>query len=487
VLFAGLHYWANRAMHEQVLDCLAAADPGGAQYNYFFDVMSVHFYSRSDNTYTMVNEIKENMAARGMDDHPIWLTETGAPIYGDDWPGVNNLGKGDNYLTIDQEAAYTIQSYANALAAGVQRYYFFRAHDADMGEPFGLIRNDQSLRPAYVAYQVAAQYLRGENQVTRVTTPSGDATRVSLWGTPQGKISVLWNRTPHPVTYTLPAAMPTATLIDRLGVTQTVSAEGGNYALSLPVATANLVSNPADYIVGGDPLIIIETDTLSPTSALNPLPPVNWGADIILTWSSDDAGSGVWYTEIQSSTLPGGPWTTFVSTATQGVTQTVYSGEHDVTYYFRARARDNVGNWEPWPTSSEVSTTVDNRFLLDWSVEALFNDSNRNGLWDQGTAGSSSLTLKPEVQLDDVSMRFVDQAGDVVSSTIGSSWRYSSTLPLGTYTFIAQWQDLDGESWIRFERLLLDGETNPVLRVYESLGLWPRQDIYLPLLRRDAR
>jgi hypothetical protein len=482
VLFAGLHYWADPAMYTQVLDCLAAADPGGAAQHYFFDVMSVHFYSRSDNTYDMVNLIKDAMVARGMGDHPVWLTETGAPLYGDASPGRQPLNKGDNFLSINEEAAYVIQSYANALAAGVERYYFFRAHDADMGEPHGLIRNDQSLRPAYVAYQVAARYLRQGNQATREI--KNGVSHVSLWGTPQGKISVLWNRTPNPLTYTLPAAMPAATLIDRWGVTQTISATNDVYSLPLPVATANLVSASSDYIVGGDPLILVETDVVSPTSALAPLPLVNQGTPITLTWTASDAGSGVWYTEIQVGTSPTGPWTTFAGLSqTVGSTQTVYYGEHDVTYYFRARARDKVGNWELWPASFEVSTTVDADTELHWYVGTLFNDSNQNGIWDKGSGSGS---LKPEIALADVSLRFVDQDLNVITSTIGASWRFTETLLPGTYTFIAQWQDAEGDDWGHAQSLTLDGLVDPLYApISDTIGLLPRQKIYLPVVLAD--
>jgi hypothetical protein len=477
VLFAGLHYWADPDMYTQVLDCLATADPGGTEHNYFFDVMSVHFYSRSDNTYDMINLIKSEMATRGMSDHPIWLTETGAPIYGDASPGRPTLNKGDNFLSIDEGAAYVIQSYANALAAGVERYYVFRAHDADMFEPHGLIRNDKSLRPAYVAYQVAAQYLKGENQATRVITDG--VTRVSLWGTPQGKISVLWNRTPNPVSYTLPAAMPTALLIDRWGMTQMINATNGVYTLPLAVATANLVSDPSDYIVGGDPLVLIETDTVTPTSYLAPLPAVNQGIPITLTWTTSDTGSGVWYTEIQASTSPTGPWTTVAGLEqTQAVTQAVYRSPYDTTYYFRARARDKVGNWEPWPASFEVSTTVDADTQLHWTVGTLFNDSNRNGLWDRDPGTG---TLKPEITLTHVSMRFVDEDWHVITSVISNSWQFSATLRPGTYTFVAEWEDALGDGWLRFESVTLDGTVDPLSRIFDPLGLLPRQTIYLPI------
>jgi hypothetical protein len=426
----------------------------------------------------MINLIRSGMAARGMADHPIWLTETGAPLYGDASPGQPVLPKADNYLSVDEEAAYTLQSYSNALASGVERYYFFRAHDADMLEPHGLMRNDASVRPAYVAYQVAAQVLKGENQATRAQ--SEDATRVSLWGTPRGKVSVLWNRTPNPVTYTLEAALPTATRVDRWGVTTTISATQGYYTVSLPVATANLVSDPDDYIVGGDPLILIETDTLSPTSALAPLPAVTKGSTITLTWTATDTGSGVWYTEIQRGVSPAGPWETVTGLGqARGTTQTLLLGDNGATYYFRARARDRVGNWEPWPVSFDVSTTVDSDTELHWEIQALFNDNNRNGVWDPPGTGS----LKPEIALSGVALRFVDAAGQTITSVVSNSWRFTRTLLPGSYRFVAQWEDPDGGHWDYVEHLYADGLVDPLYAPSSPLvGLLRHERIYLPLV-----
>jgi hypothetical protein len=477
VLFGGLHYWANPDFYKEVLDCLAAADPGGFQHNHFFDVMSVHLYSRSDQPYHVVNVLKSDLTARGMNQHPIWLTESGAPLYGDASPGQLPLDKHDYYVSVDEQAAYVIQSYANALAAGVERYYLFRAHDYDMWEPFGLIRNDQSLRPAYVAYQVAAEYLQGENQVTRVSTEQ--ATRVSLWGTPRGKVSVLWNRTPNPVTYTLAAAMPTAMLVDRWGTTRQVSAVNNVYDLPLPAATANLVSNPNDYFVGGAPLIVIETDTDLPTSHLAPLPEVHQRSAITLTWTAEDASSGIWYTVVQASTFPDGPWTTIASwPQTQTVSQTVYYGEPGTTYYFRVRARDRVGNWEPWSPSYDARTTIGAAIELRWGIDRLFNDSNRNGQWDL----SPSISTKPEITLTHVSMRFLDERWDISTATVGGSWHFTETLAIGSYTFIAEWTDSDGTDWLYLEPIELDGTENPRYAPHTTtIGLLPRHGSYLPI------
>ncbi|MEA3340383.1 MAG: hypothetical protein U9R15_10495, partial [Chloroflexota bacterium] len=218
VLFGGLHYWANTSYYRWVLNTLGD-DPAAPSNNYFFDVMSVHLYSRSDSIYDEVANIRSGMTTYNVGDHPIWLTETGVPVWGD-LPESNPKPKYDYAATQDEAAAYLIQSYANAWAADVERYFFFRTNDENMSEYFGLIRNDHTLRPAYVAYQVANTYLISPTLVARETT--GSHRRVTLWGTPRGKASVLWNNGPTASDYTLPAVIETATLVDRLGTTQTI-------------------------------------------------------------------------------------------------------------------------------------------------------------------------------------------------------------------------------------------------------------------------
>jgi hypothetical protein len=274
--------------------------------------------------------------------------------------------------------------------------------------------------------------------------------------------------------------MPSATLVDRWGATQSINAVNGFYTLTLPVATANLVISPTDYIVGGDPLILVETDVVSPTSALQPLPPLTQGSAITLTWTASDTQSGVWCLQIQSSTAPDGPWTTVASlNETQGVTQTVVHIDQNATFYFRARARDRVGNWEPWPPGYEVSTDVDANTELRWQVDALYNDSDRNGVWDP-PGGSGS--LKPEITLTHVSMRFMGPDWQVITSAISNSWQFTRTVLPGTYTFIARWRDEGGDDWMAVDPVVIDGAVDPLYApISRTVGLLPSQALFLPI------
>jgi hypothetical protein len=161
------------------------------------------------------------------------------------------------------------------------------------------------------------------------------------------------------------------------------------------------------------------------------------------------------------------------------VTETVYRAERDGTLYFRARARDRVGNWEPWPASFEVSTTVDVSTELRWRIDTLFNDSNRNGEWDRVVSG----TLKPEITLTHVSMRFVDEDWHTIASVVSDSWSFTETLMPGTFTFMAEWEDADGDDWIVIEQWELDGTVDPLVApLSTTVGLLPRWDHFLPLI-----
>ncbi|MEE9617132.1 MAG: hypothetical protein V3T90_09015 [Anaerolineae bacterium] len=474
VLFGGLHYWLNTDYYKWVLNVLNG-DPAAPQNNHFFDVMSVHLYSRSSNTYDEVRNIRNGMSAYDVGDHPIWLTETGVPVWGDDL--VDPKPKYDYAATQDEAAAYVIQSYANSWASDVERYFFFRTHDADMGEHFGLIRNDHSLRPAYVAYQVATTYLVSPTFTTRVISASD--LNVTLWGTPRGKVSVLWNESPATGVYTLPAAMPTATLVDRWGVTETTTATGDVYTFTLPGATANRPSpNQNDYIIGGDPLIVIETETPSepPTSTVHSLPEVTYSPTFTVTWEGQDNQSGVWGYDVQVRDDASGEWDNWLH-LTPG-TSGQFTGQHGHTYYFRSRATDNVGNREAWPEEPQTHTTLDLSSTLHLSIGAFFADDNRNDTRD------ISGTVTTEITLAQVALRFLDETGqDVVSPTVGSSsWAFTTTVYAGqTYQLWATSAD--------HKRILsftwpLGGEVYTDTR--PELGLWPITRSYLPLVLRGG-
>jgi hypothetical protein len=486
VLFAGLHYWADPTYFERVLDILND-DPTAPDNDHFFDVMSVHLYSRASTTHDVVNQIRGRMNVY-VPGHPIWLTETGVPVYDGAYPGLRS-----QYSATEVEAAgYLIQSYANAIAAGVGRYHWFRVHDDVMDEHFGLTHDENYLRPSYVAYQVATTYLISPTFVTRA--PTGSNVRVTLWGTPRGKVSALWNKSPVTGVYTLPAALPTATFVDRQGVTRTVTAtnvltgtaEYTVYTATLPGATARVVSDPDDYFIGGDPLIIVESETVNrpPTSTVRPLPETTSTLTFTVTWEGWDNQSGIWLYDVQSRDGASGEWADWQHSTT--VTSSQFAGQQGHTYYFRARATDRVGNREAWPEEPQAYTTLNPSATLAISVGTFFADENRNGRWDDPITGTGSILFE-EITLTQVSLRLLDGTGnDVFTPIVTSPWVYTATMYyIGRPYHV--WATSAGDAYMRVLPVTATWSTSGKVftRTYDVLGLWPTERIYLPFVLRD--
>jgi len=463
VLFGGLHYWANQDYYWWVLSQLHS-DPGAASNNHFFDVMSVHMYSRSENAYSVITSIRARMANYGVDDHPIWLTETGVPVWGDA-PAYNP--KYDYAATRGEAAAYVIQSYANAWAAGVERYFFFRTNDQDMTEYFGLIRNDKSPRPSYTAYQVAVTYLVTPTFVTRKA--EGAVMRVTLWNTPRGRVDVLWNQTPTVTVYVRPAAAITATVVDRWGNASVVSAVGGVYTFTLPGATANLASNPNDYIIGGNPLIVIEAESLNelPTSTLHALPETVYSTTFTVTWEGWDSESGVWAYDVQVRDGESGAWEDWLQM--EPATSAQFTGEDGHTYYFRCRAVDGVGHREAWPEQPQAYTTVDLTKTLYFSVTTFFADDDQNDIFSPTS----------EITLTQVTLQLFDTSGrDVISPIVGNA--FTATVEAGQlYTLL-----LESGDYMRILKFSCPYGETACVESYSELGLWPVTRVYLPLALR---
>ncbi len=483
VLFGGIAYYEKPNFYRWVLAQLKN-DPEAPTHNYFFDAMAVHLYSRSSSIYDVTLTIRSGMR-EFVPDRPIWLTETGVPVW-DDEAVISPTAPYTWSATMDEAAAFVLQSYANARAVGIQRYFYFRAHDDycdknrdgdcsdpgidyGMGELFGLVRDDRSLRPAYVAYQVATTYLVSPTMVTSVNYPGG-IRRVTFWGTPRGKVSVLWNTVPTPTVFSYPATLPTATLVDQQGITRTITPSDNVYPISLPGATANNGLNSGDYIIGGETVLVIETDTVPPTATIRSVD-ASAAPTVTVSWEGTDDMAGIWLYDVQVRE-DAGAWATWLTLTT--TTTSTYRAPRTGTWCFRARSWDRVGNRGDW--SPEVCAAVTLTRTVHLKVDAVFGDADGDGI--QG-AGEPVLTA---------TLRLLDPAGaDAVSPAVGTSWEFTATLPVEVYTLEAVpegWPSLP-PGWLPRRLPVQVTSGTGVQEISLPVGLLPhRASVYLPLIAR---
>jgi hypothetical protein len=286
IVMAGFTYWwdkeAGRPQYfQRVLDALAT-DPNAARNNWYFDVVDAHTYGNPLNSYTVPLVFRRIMREKGFE-KPIWVIESNVLVKNDTRVGA---GEGPFRASMDEQASYVIQAMALARASGVQRYSIYKIvdeHPENEDEYWGLTRNDGSVRPSYLAYQVAARYFQGVRSATYSwsgsqvppTPAEVDALLASnanrfQWPWPgpintvvlereAQRITVVWNASPQPMDLAVPARASAAQLVDKLGQVTPLTATNGVYNLRLEPSQNN--SDPRDptlYLVGGSPLIIVE-------------------------------------------------------------------------------------------------------------------------------------------------------------------------------------------------------------------------------------
>ena len=187
-------------------------------------------------------------------DKPLWLTETNAaPSTDPAWPVPNPTFA----ITLDEQAHFIIQSMAMALAAGANRVAIYKMADvpADRAanpEPFGLVRQDGSRRPAFSAFQVGASYLAGFTEAA-LTERNDLYTLVTVKRGDSGWTTVAWTRQPSPQKISVPAHANQATLVNWNGSKQTITARDGKYEIEIAGATCT-----GGCLIGGAPRLIVE-------------------------------------------------------------------------------------------------------------------------------------------------------------------------------------------------------------------------------------
>jgi Glycosyl hydrolase family 10 len=252
VLVAGLMYWGDPAFLEDLLR-LGQEDPEAAANRFFFDGIAWHVYSRPTDVFDRVQRSRL-LLQKYVGQKTIWVNEGNLPVWSES--PMNDYQRFPLSGTLEEQAAWVVQWYAYALAAGADRVLMYRMHDSDEPEAWGLARSDGSIRPAYVAYQLAARYFGHATSAARA--PLGEAEQI-VFLRPGQRVTVVWNRTQHAIPpLAVGAAALAALLVDLDGSSQRIAPSGGTYALSLPAATANTGMHADDYLVGGRPFILIE-------------------------------------------------------------------------------------------------------------------------------------------------------------------------------------------------------------------------------------
>ena len=114
----------------------------------------------------------------------------------------------------------------------------------------------------------------------------GDAVKVIL-NRDGSTLTVAWSQVPAPATVSIAAQAASGLLLDKYGNQRPIEAVNGAYQLSLDPATANTANDdPSVYLIGGNPLIIVEgswdlpvadapTSTTSSQSSSSPKPSPN--------------------------------------------------------------------------------------------------------------------------------------------------------------------------------------------------------------------
>jgi len=287
VVFGATTYWAdandNRPLFlERTLTALTG-DPDAERYRYYFDSVALNLYTSPDDLGRVATVYRSVLGRFGLTT-PLWLTETNATPYDDP---VKGLGRESNGLrvTLEQQAAYVVQAFAMGLASGYERMAFHSTMDRSTeDEVWGLVRNDGTLRPAFVAYQTAARYIAGGRArfVGRERpdwrwpaggyVPNWQMYLVGVEREGGELVSVIWNGDGEVREVTLPARSEQATLVDKYGRSQPLMREGSRWRFSLPGATAHSPLDPDGYFfIGGDPLLLVERGvTGEPLAVLEP-------------------------------------------------------------------------------------------------------------------------------------------------------------------------------------------------------------------------
>ena len=256
---AGTTYWHDVNQHrrlydDRLLEALAALPDASANGD-FFDVLTLHIYFRADTVYSITHEMRDLLDKYGLKDKHIWIDETNAsPNLDPQWPVTRPMWQ----ITLDQQGAYLAQTAALGLAAGADHIGVYKFYDWALpagAESFGLIRADQSHRPAFDTWAMVIAQMKDVQSAQLAQTATADVVR--LRRADGQDVWVAWARTAAATQIQIAAVGNQAQFIDQYGKIMTMRPLNNSYTLALPGATCNSVDGCP---VGGLVSLLVQAD-----------------------------------------------------------------------------------------------------------------------------------------------------------------------------------------------------------------------------------
>lgn len=296
VVVGGLLYPTTDNFFAEVLEVIAH-DPMRRDHHWFMDVVGIHSYADPWRSGWLALFTTQTLRYYGID-RPIWLTETGVPVW-DDYPGPMWQSNIPNYATLDQQAWYFIQSASLAWADGVEKVFLhqlyddcgdqpagtnFPVHSGNLcvggahcyGDAHGIYRNPSDAicfshhpqagtpRPLAQAFRLMAEIFGTEAFQPSATRRVYNSQFVVIpFDRPQTqeRVVVMWNRGLAPNTVELMATSEAGRLVSLQSNNVIHPNEDGVYQITLPPALEQGTRSGADIgglAIGGMPYILIE-------------------------------------------------------------------------------------------------------------------------------------------------------------------------------------------------------------------------------------
>lgn len=273
IFVGGLVWWndvaAGRELFLQQFLDIVADDPAAAEYNDFFAGVTLNIIIpptplpgitiTSDSAGDITNSVRTILDQAGFQDKTIWVTELNAVPTADPNGGLSDAPL---QISMEQQADFMIQGTALALGAGASRIAIYKLFDSNFTAgttpPYGLLRPDNSRRPAFDSYALAIELFDTTISATASRSQNGRLVVLQQEGR---TLYIVWAARTQAVSFWVEAKFSDEpTVLDSSGTLQAtprigVGPEGVNvHVIDAPPAIPDANGN---VIIGGAPRILI--------------------------------------------------------------------------------------------------------------------------------------------------------------------------------------------------------------------------------------